>query len=167
LLGDEFDYAESDGNLLVTDRTLLNWMRRGEQAAQELEHTGEPVDHPHQEFVQFFRSFSAARAEVYLDAVATIQLAVRGTPARNEAGEIVGWERFPDWRAAAWFLEHGDPAQWGRATRTALDQAAEESPDDEEDIDAVYEHAMQLVDQLAEQRKQRLAAEVRRREHNP
>jgi hypothetical protein len=155
----------------VTDRTILNWMRRGEEAAQGLEAAdelavaGECRDRPDREFVQFFRSVSAARAEVYLDAVATIQLAIRGTPTRNETGEVVGWQRFPDWRAAAWFLEHGDPTQWGRAARTALDQAAEETPSPDEDIDARVARLYQLVDQLAEQRKLRRAAEPRRREY--
>jgi hypothetical protein len=155
----------------ITDRTILNWMRRGEEAAKGLESVEradssvESFDGADRKFVLFFRSVSAARAEVYLDAVATIQLAIRGTATRNEEGEVVGWQRFPDWRAAAWFLEHGDPTHWGRATRTALDQAAEESPADDEDIDAAYENLLVLVDQLAERRKQRLAAEARHREH--
>jgi hypothetical protein len=34
---------------------------------------------------------------VYIDTVATLQLAIRSSSILNETGEIVGWERFPDW----------------------------------------------------------------------
>jgi hypothetical protein len=88
----------------------------------------------------------------------------RRPTALNEAGEIVGWQRFPDRRAAAWFLEHGDPTQWGRATRTALDQGAR--GDHERRLRRRRHSAdlLQLVGELAEQRKQRLASGERRRE---
>ncbi|MDQ6910478.1 MAG: hypothetical protein M3Z84_06805 [Actinomycetota bacterium] len=150
----------------VTDRTLLNWMRRGEEAAEDRETAADHgvdrvADESDQEFVRLFRAVSAARAEVYVEAVATVRLAVRGSPVLNDAGEVVEWQRFPDWRAAAWFLEHGDPTQWGRVTRTVLDQAAqaaEEAPTRDEELDAQVESLNELVDELVAQRRRRLGA---------
>jgi hypothetical protein len=83
--------------------TLYEWSRRGRDAA-ERRARGERVDPRESDYLRFSDALREARAAAESDAVAVI------------------WEATQrDWRAAAWFLEHGFPDRWGRQGRATVD----------------------------------------------
>lgn len=140
----------------VPERSLFDWLKRGERYAEHLEGGGaaEDVEVKYLEFLEVIRH---AEAEAEAGAIARIREAMLGRglrTVRDSEGQPVevAFERDPDPKWAAWYLERKHNDRWGRATRPD----ATLTPDDGEDenLDATVDG---LTAQL-EQAHEKLAA---------
>lgn len=105
--------------------TYHNWIVRGEDAA-DLRDDGKPVPEVEQPFLDFLDAATRARARGVTKAVSNIAKAAEGGYVlreisrryRNNDGEYVTETEKVyapiDWRAAAWWLERADRANFGR-----------------------------------------------------
>lgn len=129
---------EGAGMAGVAERTVYQWLQRGEEAIEATEvanataereagttdSTDEagiievPTDDPAWVYAQFAQAVMEARAQARVAAVATLKAAVSGAPAVfDEHGNVIVAERPPEWRAALEFLARTDPEHWGRGWR--------------------------------------------------
>lgn len=127
----------------VSDRTVLRWIARGEDEEQRLaalaeeyddpqhpEHGQEPATDPVEEpFRRFCQRTAHARAEAMTKALGYLDTAARGgfvtkekTKTWYEDGEQVTETETsyagPEWRAAAWLLEHSFASEFGKAAES-------------------------------------------------
>lgn len=112
----------------IGQRTLFQWIARGERALDDHEDTGEKIPERELPFAQFAQRAARARAEGMARAVMNIQKSAAGGYVvrettrrfRNENGQWVEETDKviapPEWRAAAWWLERADPEHFSRRT---------------------------------------------------
>lgn len=86
----------------VAPATIYNWLARGEEHRD-----ADPMPKREAPFVEFLEATVKARAHAKLHSLAVIKAAAQDG----------------DWRAAAWYLEHAHPDDYGRRTR--LEHAGE------------------------------------------
>ena len=137
--GAPFGHAASSAG--IGTRTLYDWLARGERYDLAVESGLQPPegDEP---FSRLRRDIYAARANVRIIAVATIQRAIRGE--RDE--ETGTWVIFPDWKAAAWYLERSAPEEYGRRWAPETAQAVSA----EEELDALVARGLALLEEHAQ-----------------
>lgn len=80
----------------VSERVYYTWCKRGREEAARIA-AGEEPDPHEARYLQFERDATRARGGAEVEAVAMIKQAAR-----------------EDWRAAAWYLEHGHTERWGK-----------------------------------------------------
>ena len=109
------DCATREG---IAERTLYDWIARGEEATTTLGDEIRDPRHPEWPYVQFAQAVHEARAEARIEAVAMIRAHIVGRPAEyDEQGRTTRTEIRPDWRASLAYLERTDPEGWGRVWR--------------------------------------------------
>ena len=125
----------------IGERTLYDWLARGERYDLAVESGLEPsaADAP---FSRLRADIYAARGTVRVRAVAMIQRAIVG-----ERDETTGqWVTFPDWKAAAWYLERSAPEEFGRRWAPEAAQAVSA----EEELDALVARGLALLEEHAQ-----------------
>lgn len=80
----------------ITATSYHNWAARARKEMERRD-AGEEPDPSEDRYVYFLEETTRARAAAEVEAVAQIRQAAR-----------------EDWRAAAWYLEHGHSATWGK-----------------------------------------------------
>lgn len=113
----------------VHTATIFLWMGRGQDAAEATDpHTGHPTPIATNDrcYVEFYEAVTRARARASEKAVKLVLKAAEGGYVvrettrryRNDAGHWVNETDKVyapvDWRAAGWFLDRSDRANWGR-----------------------------------------------------
>lgn len=124
----------------IGERTLYDWLARGERALLAAD-SSLPVEATEEPFARFRSDVDIARAQARVAAVATITRAIVG-----EKAEDGTWITFPDWKAAAWYLERSAPEEFGR--RWAPESSAALSA--EEELDALVARGLSLLEEHAQ-----------------
>ena len=104
----------------VSDRTVRNWIACGRAARQAAEENDAPIPIESLHLADFSQEVDTARALAVARNITVVQGAAtsgppildrQGRPVYDDNGNII---RGPgDWRAAAWWLEHAHPDEYG------------------------------------------------------
>lgn len=134
-------YAHAAAAAGIGERTLYEWLARGERYDLAVESGLEP---PRDDvaFSVLRSEVQRARARARLAAVSTIRLAYQGQR-DPETGEFTV---FPDWKAAAWYLERTSPEEYGRRWAPETAQAVTA----EEELEALVARGLALLEDHAQ-----------------
>lgn len=146
-------FKHACGAAQVAPRTGLSWLEKGEAYDRAVEEGREP-NPDHEAFADFKARVEQARNSARVAAAGTIMRAIFGDIVREPDGTIVEVRREPDWKAAAWFLERTDPAEWGRRWRP------EET--DAQDAQDTMEQAVRAAERAVSEAAQQIAQEAAR-----
>lgn len=110
----------------IGERTLTTWLSRGRQEDERLDLPGVRAKRSEEPYRRLWADAQRARARAEVDRVAEIQAAASGgavvetrtTTYADGRTEVVERRQAPDWRAAAWCLEHGPAgSRWRRSDK--------------------------------------------------
>lgn len=134
-------YSHAAAAVGISERTLYAWLARGERYELALESALEPpaTDEP---FYRLRADMLAARAAARVAAAVTITRAIGG----ERDPETGAWVTFPDWKAAAWYLERSAPEEYGRRWAPEAAQAVSA----EEELDALVARGLALLEEHAQ-----------------
>ena len=133
-------FQHASGMAGIGERTFYDWLSRGERYDLALE-SGLRADPAEEPFSRFRADVLSARAQCRVAAIATVTRAVVGE--KDEAG---AWVTFPDWKAAAWYLERTCPEEFGRRWRPESVEALSA----EEELDALVARGLALLEEHAQ-----------------
>ena len=123
----------------ISRRTLHRWLERGRSAQRILSQDGEVAD-TELPFAEFYVGVERARAEARSRAVAVVSGIVAKAGEFADDTDVDPALRL---KAATWYLERSDPAEWGR--RWAPDVPTDDAEVDLE-MDAELDRASELVE---------------------
>lgn len=108
----------------VGERTIKDWLARGRAAMDAADLNDAPIPIEDMHYADFAREVDTSRAQAIARNITAVQTAAsQGKPVVDRFGRVQYDQEGRvirengDWRAAAWWLEHVHPDQFGRSTR--------------------------------------------------